>query len=382
VSQFTRYSVGMDTSDREVHLALLEPGGSVLQETTLPLDRGVLSIYFQTLKELDPIVTLETGTHSNWLYDLLKEVLGITTVIVADARQLKLISMSKKKTDRIDARKLARLAQTCPELLHSVQPRSEQARQDRRLLSARRIAVESRTKLIAHVRGIVKSTGARLATCDTSRFPDFEHSLPESLKDILAPLMNVIRSLNASVDTYDVMIKQRCETNPVIERLTQVKSVGPVTALAFVATVEDPMRFPRNRDVSSFLGLTPRIDDSGMIEKQLSITKAGDGYVRQLLVISAQGILRRSSAVTDLKRWGQSIAESGGKRGKRRAAVAVARKLAVLLVALWKTGADYQPLRKQHPPVVPLDGGTSTPRKAPRKRGSSPKANASLNKAA
>ena len=364
MSKSTPYAIGLDTSDREIHVALLDPDGTVLQETTVPLDRSVLSVYFRTLQELEPVIALETGTHANWIYDLLVD-LEYPTVLVADARQVALISKSNKKTDRVDARKLARLAQSCPELLHPVKPRTEGARQDRRLLSGRQALVETRTKLIAQVRGLVKSTGSRLAACDTSRFHDFEDSVPESLKLILSPTMDVIRTLNKSIQTYDSMIHQRCEGDPIIQRLMQVNCVGEVTSLAFVAAVEDPSRFARNRDVGPFLGITPKIDDSGTIQKQLHITKAGDSYVRQLLVICAQGILRKSSPVTDLKRWGQSIAESGGKRGKRRAAVAVARKLAVVLLALWRSGQDYEPLRNQRPsqtPKNPTTGAAQTKR--------------------
>src|SRR5690606_17869770 len=137
------------------------------------------------------------------------------------------------------------------------------------------------------------------------------------------------------------LIKKRVVGDPVVERLMQVKGVGEITALAFEATIEDPSRFKRNRTVASYVGLRPRVDKSGTIDKQLRITKAGDGYLRQLLVQCAHVVLGNRTAASDLKRWGRNIAESGGKRGKRRAVIAVARKLSVLLLTLWKTGADY-----------------------------------------
>ena len=346
MNQCTPNAAGFDMSDRDMKVCVLGSGGALHQETTVPLDRGVLSIFLKGLRELEPVIALETGTHANWMYDLLLE-LGFSKVIVADARMLKMIFQSDKKTDRLDARMLARFAQSCPELLHAVQPRGERARQDRRLLSARHISVEARTKLISHTRGIVKSTGSRLPDCDADNFSDLIGSLPENLAEILSPVMEAIRQLTEGIARYDALIAKRCEGDPIIERLRQVKCVGPITALAFVATIENPMRFRRNRDVASYVGVRPRIDQSGMKDKQLRITKAGDGYLRRLLVMSGQAILRKSSPVTDLKRWGQSIAESGGKRGKRRAAVAVARKLSVLLLSLWKSGTDYEPLRQQ-----------------------------------
>lgn len=344
MSNSTSFAVGMDISDREMSSCVLNESGVVHHERTVSLDRPVLQLYLSSLKEHNPIFALETGTHANWIYDLLLS-LGFTRVIVADARSLKMIFKSNNKTDRQDARKLARFAQSCPELLHSVKPRSERSRQDRRLLSARHVCVKARTKFVSYVRGIVKSTGVRLASCDADRFPDFADSLPESLSPILVPVLDAIRQVTTSIQQLDELIERRCEGDAVIARLTQIKSVGPITALAFTATIENPVRFSKNRNVASFLGLRPRIDESGEMNKQLGITKAGDDYTRQLLVMSAQGLMRRNSQATDLKHWGLSIAQTGGKRGKRRAAVAVARKLAVLLLTLWKTGEDYVPLR-------------------------------------
>ena len=344
--QSTPYGLGLDISDRSMMACLRSPDGSAAEETTLSTSPAVVAMYLRRLKDLQPVVALETGTHSNWIYDLAKE-LGFEQVILADARMLKVIFHSDKKTDRLDAQVLARFAQTCPELLHGIRPRGEQARQDRRLLSARRVSVQVRTKLINHVRGIVKSSGARLADCDTQSFPGLAESLPENLRQVLAPLFAALTQLTESIADYDKLVKQRCTGDPVIERLMQVPGVGPTTALAFESAIEDPARFARNRTVASYLGLRPKVDQSGTIEKQLRITKAGDGYVRQLLVQCAHAILSKRTPVSDLKRWGQNIAESGGKRGKRRAAVAVARKLAVLLLTLWKTGSDYEPLRKR-----------------------------------
>lgn len=337
---------------------LRAPDGSTVEESTVPTTPKVVGLYLQRLKGLLPVVALETGTHSNWIYDLLKAA-GFEKVIVADARMLKVIFHSTKKTDRLDAQVLARIAQTCPELLHGIRPRGEQARQDRRLLSSRDSCVQSRTRLITHARGIVKSAGGRLASCDADNFPKLVDALPENLRQALAPLFDAIAQLNATIAAYDKLIEARCSGDAVIDRLKQVGGIGPITALAFSATIEDPTRFRRNRTVSSYIGLRPRVDNSGTIQKQLSVTKAGDGYLRRLLVQCAHVILRKSAPASDLKRWGRSLAESGGKRGKRRAVVAVARKLSVLLLTLWKTGADYVPVR---PPADP----SPTPQRKPR----------------
>lgn len=342
--QSTPYGLGMDMSDRSLVVSLRQPDGTVAQSMTLPLTRDLLSLYLRSVKDLRPVVAFETGTHSNWVYDLVKE-LGFDRIIVADARMLKMIYQSDKKCDRVDSETLARFAQACPELLHATQPRGEQARRDRRLLSARHIAVQARTKVITHIRGLVKATGARLKSCDADDFVDLRDTVPADLVEVLDPVFEAIRKLDEAIGIYDELVEKRCKDDPVIAQLTQITGVGNITALAFVSCIENPARFKKNRTVGAFVGLCPRVDKSGEIERQLGITKRGDGYLRQLLVSSAQTILRKSSPATDLKRLGHKIATRGGKKAKRHAAVAVARKLAVLMLVLWKTGDKYEPLR-------------------------------------
>ena len=124
-----------------------------------------------------------------------------------------------------------------------------------------------------------------------------------------------------------------------------------MTALAYLLTLEEPGRFEQSRSVGAYVGLTPRRDQSGQTDKQLRITQCGDGYLRQLLVTSSHYILGPFGPDSDLRRYGLRIAERGGKNAKKRAVVAVARKLAVLLHHLWKTGVDYEPLRTAESPV-------------------------------
>jgi hypothetical protein len=171
-------------------------------------------------------------------------------------------------------------------------------------------------------------------------------AIPEEVKDVLDPLMQQIRDLTALIRGYDKAVEARAANEPAVNFVDQVKGVGSLTALTFVLTVEDPHRFPHSRKIGSYLGLRPRLDESGAIQKQLRITKAGDKYLRSLLVGSAQYILGPFGPDTDLRRWGLKLAERGGKNAKKRAVVAVARKLAVLMLTLWKTGAKYEPLRQ------------------------------------
>jgi transposase len=152
--------------------------------------------------------------------------------------------------------------------------------------------------------------------------------------------------MDARVGEYDKEIESVAgERYPETNLLRQVAGVGPITAATFVLTVEDPARFNNCRSIGSYLGLRPRRDESGSINRQLRITKAGDGALRSLLVSCSQYILGHFGPDSDLRRWGLHLAERGGKNGKKRAVVAVARKLSVLLLRLWITGEIYEPLR-------------------------------------
>jgi transposase len=172
-----------------------------------------------------------------------------------------------------------------------------------------------------------------------------EH-LPEELKATLAPHLKLIEELSAEIRGHDKAVEYLCEKKyPETEVLRKVPGIGPLTALAFVLILADPRRFRDSRRVGAYLGLTPRRSDSGEREPQLRITKAGDGLMRKLLVGSAQYILGPFGPDTDLRHFGLELSRRGGKNAKKRAVVAVARKLAVLLHRLWITGEAYEPLR-------------------------------------
>jgi len=206
--------------------------------------------------------------------------------------------------------------------------------------------VESRTKLISTVRGLVKSMGARVPSCSSVGFSrKAAAEIPEELRETLQPLLRLIATLSEQIKTYDQRIdKLATEKYMHTQLLRQVSGVGPVTALGYVLTLETPLRFARSRDVGPYLGLVPRQEDSGDSQPQLGISKSGDRMLRKLLVGSAHYILGPFGPDTDLRRFGMRLCERGGKNAKKRAAVAVARKLAVLLHRLWVSGEVYKPL--------------------------------------
>jgi transposase len=286
--------------------------------------------------------------HSPWLSRLLSE-LG-HEVIVAHARNVRLIGESRRKDDRLDARTLARLARIDPELLSPVKHRSAQAQVDLTVIRARAGLVRARTSLINTARGLTKSYGQRLRGCSPRNMNrEKARELAPELRAALEPLLEEIESLSERIREYNQQIAPLAQNSyPEVELLKQVKGVGTLIALTFLLTLEDRHRFRKSRDVGCYLGLQPGRRNSGQSEPQLHISKEGDPYLRTLLVQGAHHILGPFGADSDLRRWGLKLAERGGKNAKKRAIVAVARKLAVLLHRLWASGEVYEPLRNSH----------------------------------
>src|SRR5215211_3542114 len=294
-------------------------------------------------------IAIETGTHSPWVSRLLKECGH--EVLVANARKLRLIYSNKQKTDEVDAENLARLARLDPKLLYPVRHRGEGSQTHMALIRSRQALVGCRTQLVNHVRGRVKSFGARLPKCPARSFHKRapEH-IPQALQPALEPILEQIGSLTERIRQYDLELQiVSKEHYPETELLRQVEGVGPLTALTFVLTLEDPHRFEKSRCVGAYLGLVPARDQSGDRDPQKKrITKEGEQMLRKLLVSGAHYILGPFGSDSDLRRHGEKIASRGGKNAKKRAAVAVARKLAVLLHSLWVSGEVYDPLRNTH----------------------------------
>jgi transposase len=270
-------------------------------------------------------------------------------VIVANARRVKLISESSRKNDRLDAEFLARLARADQKLLSPVRHRSEQAQSDLLGVRVRSQLVELRTQTVNAARGLVKSFGQRLPKCEAESLRESHAAeLDPAIQPHIERLLRVARQLSEEIAQCDAELEKLSAERYGEEtrRLKQVWGVGPITSLAYVLTLEDTSRFKRSRDVGCYLGLRPKRDDSGQSQPELRITKEGDVYLRTLLVQCAQRILSRQGPESDLKQWGLKIAAKGKKKAKRRAVVAVARKLAILLHRLWVDGQPYQPHRR------------------------------------
>ena len=338
-----RLTVGVDLGDQWSHYCILDLEGETLAEGQLRTTQQEFAEFFQALNGVRVVV--EVGTHSPWVREVIRACGH--EVLVANPRLMEGSKRRKRKSDRIDAHKLARLGRVDPQSLHPLEHRSKEVRQDLVLLRARDALVAVRTELINTTRGLVKSMGQRLPRSSSQSFASkVEEGLPVEIREALLPLVQFAAALSDCIQEYDRKVEEMASQKyGHTKLLRQVKGVGPITALAYVLTLENPHRFAKSRDVGPYLGLVPKIEDSGDSQPQLGISKAGDRMMRRLLVSSAQYILGPFGPDTDLRRYGLRLCERGGKNAKKRAAVAVARKLAVLLHRLWVTGEVYEPLR-------------------------------------
>jgi transposase len=334
-------TIGLDVSDRWSQVVVLDDNGVVVVNDRVRSTQSGLRTYFRRFSGC--LLAMEVGPHSLWMERVLEDV-GLE-VIVANPRQIGLVYGNNRKSDEVDAENLARLARFDPALLHPVRQRREDTQATMAILRAREVLVASRTRLVNSVRGQVKSAGGRMPSCSTKNFHQHADALPELIRDAMLPVMEVIEKLNEKIVAQDKLISELCrDVYPETEMFTDIDGVGNLTALTFFLTIEEPGRFPSSRAVGSYLGLRPRRDQSGAVDKQLSITKAGDARMRALLSQCAHRILGPFGKDSDLRRWGLKLVERGGSGARQKAIVAVSRKLAVLMHRLWVTGEVYEPL--------------------------------------
>jgi transposase len=344
VSKSIERVVGFDVGDRRIEVCVVSlDAGRVLAREKVATRREALEPWLAAAPRSR--IVLETGTHAPWIARA-AEAAG-HEVIVADARTVELITKSRKKTDRRDAELLARLGRSDQELLRPVHVRSQTTQRQRALLRMRDALVRARAQQINCVRGVMKTDGRPLQSCGAEAFAGrVRETADTSWRGALEPVLAAIDALTGQIRSYDAMLTAIAERDyaPALERVSQPAGVGTLTALALILAVEDPRRFRNGREMSAYLGLVPRRRQSGDSDPDLGISKEGDAYARRLLVSAAHYVLERGPD-TDLKRWGLALEARWGPKTRKRAAVAVARKLAVLLWRLWTDGQRYEPLR-------------------------------------
>jgi transposase len=334
-------TVGIDLGDIWSHYCTLNEDGEVVDRGRFRTNPSGVNKRFRDLDRA--LVAMEAGTHSIWISEMIQE-LG-HEVIVANVRELRAISHSDRKSDKVDAEKIARYARLDPEILRPIAHRTVAQQETLTLIRARDVLVRLRTGAVNAVRGLAKPCGYRLPASSTLTFAKRCLAvLPPGLKAALSPLLHQIADMTMKIREYDRMIQKLTEEQyPETQALIKVYGVGHLTALTFVLTLGNKDRFKRSRDVGCYLGLRPRRSQSGDSDPQLGITKAGNGYLRQLLVECANHVIGPHGKASALRDWGLSLGARGGSHARRRAVVAVARKLAVLLHRIWVTQEVYTP---------------------------------------
>jgi transposase len=335
-------TIGCDLGDKWSTIFVLEADGTTGGRARVRTTPDAVGQYFSRSAAH---VVIEVGAHSRWVCSQLR-ALG-HRVTVANPRRVQLISASNSKSDKADCELLARLGRVDVGLLAPIEHRGREAHADLEQLKARDTLVRARTSLVTHIRAVVKAFGGRLPKTTSEAFAKkTREQVPTDLEPAVQPLYQAIEAIDEQIKALDRAIERTAKRHPDVEILSQPHGVGTLTALAFLLTVEDKTRFKSSRMAGAFFGLRPKRDQSGALDKQLHITKAGDPFVRRLLVNCANFIIGPFGKDSDLRRWGQELAKRGGKNARRRAKVAIARKLAVLLHRLWVTGEVYDPLRR------------------------------------
>ena len=337
-------TIGMDLGIRRTSFCVLAPSGRRIHEGGLKTSKPDMLAFLAA--QPTSRVVLEASGPCRWIAEIAEDCGH--EVIVANPREFRLICESHRKSDRNDARILAAFGQFRPQLLHPLKLRGTKCQIARSTLAARAHAVRQRTLIINLIRAEVRNLGESI-DCSAATFHKRASAcIPARLRPVLEPLLEVLGVLTEAVAKYDCEVDRLCETEfPETALLTQISGVGPNTALSFVATIEDPTRFPRSRDVGAYVGLVSKSRASGSSNPELRISKRGDKHLRRLLVNAATYVCARGQD-SDLKRFAQRIADRGGQAAKAKARIAVARKLAVLLHRLLVTAEVYEPLRN-HP---------------------------------
>ena len=347
-------TIGADVSDRTTKICVMTKaeGGErrIVVETTCATTKAGFEEAFAKFDRSWPVV-FETGTHCRWM-DRLFRKMGFKT-IVGNPGKIPSITKSNTKNDRNDARELARLAIADPAMLHPVFLRDEIYQQMLRFHHARNVLISQRTQTINQIRGFAKSMGYRIEGSSTEKFHELgKAGWPKELEECAWPLMGVLKTIALKIKAYDKLIArlaERPEFKAMVERVRVVYGIGIIGSTVFIAAIGGrPDRFGHTRDVGAYLGMIPKQDQSGDKDKQLHITRAGADIVRTTLVECAGVVMMENAKDTDLKLKGLRAAMHGGRIARKKAKVAVARGLAVTMLALLQhPEREYVPLSEE-----------------------------------
>lgn len=331
---------GLDVSDKSTHLCVVDGCGVEVWSGACATDPEVIA---RTLKTRAPglvRVVLETGPLSAFLYHGLVER-GVPVTCVCARHAKGVLSARINKSDPHDAEGLAQMARTG--WFKAVRIKAEATHMVRARLKIREQLIASRRAIAGQLRGLLKLFGLRLGQVTTpgkrrERLAALFALRPE-LEPILAPLVESLEALEVQIARASRQLAAQAAADPVAVRLMTTPGVGPITALVFKTSIEDPGRFDRGEDAGAFAGLAPRRSQSGERDYKGRISKAGDPMLRSALYEAANVLLVRVKRPCALQTWGKQLAQT---KGPKRARVAVARKLAILLHQLWRSETEFR----------------------------------------
>jgi transposase len=340
------YFAGLDIGLERTAVCVIDAAGRRIAETLLPTEPELLVAWLRRQADAYERLGLEACPLSDWLHDELAAA-GLPVVCLETHQLRATLAAMTHKTDRNDARGIAQVLRTG--WFKAVHAKSRESRRWRSLVVSRRLLVRQALKLENSLRGTLKAFGHKLPRGTRGRFGAAVLERLDGDPALLAvarPLLEARRALLAGVEALHRQLLAAVRADPACRRMMAVPGVGPVTAMAFRAAVDDPARFRSSKAVGAAFGLVPRKHQSGGVDRDGHITRAGDGLVRTALYEAATTLLARVRQSSRLRTWAAGLAE---RVGSRRARVGVARKLAVVLHRIWLDGAVFRPGREGAP---------------------------------
>ncbi|MEO1544431.1 MAG: IS110 family transposase [Pseudomonadota bacterium] len=332
------YYVGLDVSLKQTAICVVDQTGAVKQEAMIPSDPEMIADFVRSHANSVARIGLESGPTSTWLWTELNK-LGLPAICI-DARHAKAaLNMQINKNDRNDAAGIARIMQTG--WYREVRVKALDSHAIKALLVSRALLVRIRRDLENQIRGLLKNLGLVIGRAKMNTFVTRARELIEDKPALIAvvdPLLIARKAIDQQIADLDRKVMRLARDDAQVRRFMTTPGIGPITALCYLATIDDPTRFGKSRNVGAYLGLTTRRYASGETDWTGRISKCGDAMLRSYLFEAANVLLTRVAKWSALKAWGMRIAR---RSGIRKAKVAVARKLAVILHRMWIDGTQF-----------------------------------------
>lgn len=333
-----KYYAGLDVSMNETAVCIMDQDGNVTHEAMVPTEPKDISEYLSNTGLSYERIGMESSNLAIWLYKALHNA-GHTVICIETRHAKAAMAAQNVKTDRNDARGIAQMMRTA--WYKPVHVKSEKNQRIKMVINSRRCLVDQRVVIENYIRGALKTFGLKVGQTTKPKYEERIRELIQGdgeLEIAIIPLLEVRASILRQIQILEQLLITAARTDHQCKKLMTIPGIGPLTALLFIATIDDPHRFQRSRHVPVHLGITPRKYASGEIDFNGSITKCGDSLLRSHLYEAASVILRRSTKKNGLKSWGLNIAKRSGMKNAR---VAVSRKLAIVMHRMWLDDSEF-----------------------------------------